>query len=148
MWEVALEGPVLALRQGRRCCRDVRVWVRASDPRCGALSAVPALCRRTRVSLTLQAQALDEKVRRITQDTNGKIAQLECVRQPGWREPAGTPCDARVRTWALRRNGCRQWLCALYLSRPLRRAEYQRNKDVVISMLLQVSLNIENPFEK
>ena len=29
---------------------------------------------------------------------------------------------------------------------PRRRSEYQRNKDVVIGMLLQVSLNIDNPF--
>ena len=28
----------------------------------------------------------------------------------------------------------------------IRRSEYQRNKDVVIGMLLQVSLNIDNPF--
>lgn len=34
------------------------------------------------------------------------------------------------------------------LPRPPRRAEYQRNKEAVISMLLQVVMNIENPYQK
>lgn len=36
----------------------------------------------------------------------------------------------------------------IYLPALPRRAEYQRNKEAVINMLLQVVMNIENPYEK
>jgi hypothetical protein len=100
----------------------------------------------------LQAQALDEKIRRITQETNGTIGQLECVAplcgrrvcpvaacpgtNPGAR-PAATAATAVAHRSCSDRSDRPPCRC---------RAEYNRNKEVVIAMLLQIVMQIENPY--
>jgi hypothetical protein len=55
------------------------------------------------------------------------------VRAP--RPPSGAPLTLPARTPHPARASC----C---------RAEYQRNKEAVVAMLLQVVMNIENPFKQ
>lgn len=81
-----------------------------------------------------EAQALDQKVLRVTAETDRKIAGLECVASRGRHARRSTRPAGRAAGGLNARA---------LVSRC--RAEYQRNKDQVLALLMQVVMSIDNP---